>query len=181
MGIQGARQGRSPGAWSEGKESNVDQHQKCELHDLDRPGDARHAEAPDPNPALPAERPRIPFSWMVSYDGRKARRNIAYFEHGARNCRHAYPVHVFMSALTPAVVISFVPLNGVREPHVREWFASYHEIPVEEAKRRLDAYPEWPYDGRDADIVRAEQLNDPHYHHHAMLERAREKQVGMGG
>ncbi|HJV87693.1 MAG TPA: hypothetical protein VJ698_19645 [Noviherbaspirillum sp.] len=142
----------------------MDEHTSFDLHGCGPSGTPR-TDAADPSRTPAPERPRIPFTWMVSYDGRKARRNIAYFEHGARNCKRAFPIHVYMSALTPAVVISFVPLTGVREPHVREWMSSYHEIPVEEAKRRLDAFPEWPYDGRDADVVRVEQMNEPVFHH----------------
>jgi len=153
-----------------------------------RSGDVHFVEPAVVDPALMADlsrlhtpdKPRIPFTWIVSYDGHRARRNIDYFEHGAEHCRLQYPVRVFRSIVTPAVVVSFVPLGAVRDPHVREWFASYYELPVEEAKHRLDRYPEWPYDGRDSVVVKMEQVNDPHYDPKAVMERSRKQLSELG-
>jgi hypothetical protein len=104
------------------------------------------------------ERPAIPFAWMVSYTGRKALLNIGYFENGVRHCKLDFPIRVFFSNWTDAIVISFVPLEAIREPHVLEWYSSFREVPVEEAKALLTAHPKFPYDGRSADLVRAEIL-----------------------
>ena len=104
------------------------------------------------------ERPGIPFSWMVSYSGTKALNNIRVFENGARHCQLQFPIRVYMSTWTPAILTSFVPIESVREAHILDWFTSFYEVPVEEAKARLQQHPEWPYDGRNADLARAELM-----------------------
>jgi hypothetical protein len=90
----------------------------------------------------------IPFVWMISYRGADARQNIRYFENGVRHLNLTIPIRVFMSVWTHAVVISFVPLESIKEPHVREWFSTFYEVTINEAKVRLDNFPDWPYDGR---------------------------------
>jgi len=102
------------------------------------------------------ERPSCPFSWMVSYTGSRALGNIKIFENGAKHCTLAFPVRVFMSTWTHAIVTSFVPLESIREAHVLEWFTTFYEVPVVEAKARLAEFPEWPYDGRNPDLAAAE-------------------------
>jgi hypothetical protein len=104
------------------------------------------------------ERPCIPFSWMLSYSGKSARQNIRIFENGVRHCSLAFPVRVFFSNWSDAIVVTFVPLEAIREAHILEWYTTFYEVELEEAKRRLDQYPNWPYDGRNSDQVRAEIL-----------------------
>lgn len=102
------------------------------------------------------ERPRIPFAWMVSYTAEGAVQNIAYFETGVRHCKLDFPVRVFFSNWTDAIVVTFVPLQAIREPHVLEWYTTFYEVPVDVAKERLARHPRFPYDGRNPDLVRAE-------------------------
>ena len=102
--------------------------------------------------------PGIPFVWLLSYGGKAALHNIGIFERGWRHCQLGFPVRVFFSNWTDAVLVGFVPLEAVKDPHVQEWFVTFYEVPVEEAKRRLAAFPRFPYDGRNADLVRAEML-----------------------
>lgn len=90
----------------------------------------------------------LPLVWATSYSAEGARQNIRYFENGIGHLKLNLPIRVFMSNWTHAVVISFVELAAVKEPHVREWFSTFYEVPVSEAKVRLETYPEWPYDGR---------------------------------
>ena len=104
------------------------------------------------------EVPGVPFSWMVSYTGSAALQNIQYFENGVRHCRLEFPIRVYFSHWTHAIVISFVPIEAIREAHVLEWYSTFYEIPVAAAKSQLEAFPKWPYDGRNADTVRAEML-----------------------
>lgn len=101
------------------------------------------------------ERPGIPFAWMISYEGDAARQNIRFFENGVRHCSLEFPIRVFFSHWTAAVVISFVPLAAIRESHILEWYTTFYEVDVEEAKVRLDTWPNWPYDGRKDFEVRA--------------------------
>lgn len=104
------------------------------------------------------ERPGIPFAWMISYDGAAARQNIRFFENGVRHCKLEFPIRVFFSEWTSAVVISFVPLTAIREAHVLEWYSTFNEVDIETAKQRLDQFPSWPYDGRKDYEVKVEQL-----------------------
>jgi hypothetical protein len=104
--------------------------------------------------------PVIPLVWMVSYRAEGALQNIRYFENGVRHCKLEFPIRVFFSHWTDAILVSYVPLEAVREPHVQEWYVTFYEVPVEEAKRRLAEFPRFPYDGRNADLVRAEMLTD---------------------
>jgi hypothetical protein len=101
------------------------------------------------------ERPGIPFAWMISYEGRSARQNIRFFENGVRHCSLEFPIRVFFSHWTAAIVISFVPLAAIREPHILEWYTTFYEVDVKDAKDRLDKCPDWPYDGRKDFEVRA--------------------------
>lgn len=103
-------------------------------------------------------KPGIPFIWMLSYTAKSALQNIGYFENGVRHCQLKFPIRVFLSNWTDAILVSFVPLDAVREPHVQEWNVTFYEVSVEEAKRRLSDFPKFPYDGRQADLVRAEML-----------------------
>lgn len=104
------------------------------------------------------ERPRIPFAWMVSYSASGAIQNIGFFENGVRHCKLDFPIRVFFSNWTDAIVVTFVPLEAIREPHVLEWYPTFYELPVEEARRRLQLHPKFPYDGRNPDLVRAEMM-----------------------
>jgi hypothetical protein len=104
------------------------------------------------------ERPGIPFAWMLSYGAREARQNIRYFENGVRHCALEFPIRVFFSKWSHAIVITFVPLEAIREPHILEWYVTFYEVPVEEAKTRLETWPEWPHDGRNEMAVRTEIL-----------------------
>ena len=102
------------------------------------------------------ERPRIPFAWMVSYEAAEALQNISIFERGSRHCSLDFPVRVFFSTWSAAIVITFVPLEAIRNPHVLEWLTTFYEVTVDDAKRRLSAHPDFPYDGRQPDAVRAD-------------------------
>jgi hypothetical protein len=102
--------------------------------------------------------PGIPFAWRMSYSGAGARQNIRFFENGHRHCKLEFPIRVFFSNFTDAIVVTFVPLEAIREAHILEHFSTFYEVPVEEAKARLDEFPNFPYDGRNADLVRAEIL-----------------------
>ena len=104
------------------------------------------------------ERPGIPFVWMLSYRSSGALQNIRYFENGVRHCQLQFPIRVYLSHWTDAILVTFVPLEAVREPHVQEWHVTFYEVPLEEAKERLAKHPEFPYDGRNRDAVRAEML-----------------------
>ncbi len=104
------------------------------------------------------ERPGMPFSWMVSYDGAKALNNIRVFENGVRLCSLEFPIRVFFSRWSDAIVTSFVPLEAIREAHVLEWYSTFYEVPVDAAKAMLQQHPKWPYDGRNADLARAELI-----------------------
>lgn len=104
------------------------------------------------------QRPRIPFAWMISYRASGALQNIGYFENGVRHCQLEFPIRVFLSTWTEAIVVTFVPLEAIREPHVLEWYTTFYEVTVEEAKTRLAAHPQFPYDGRRSDTVRAEMM-----------------------
>jgi len=89
-----------------------------------------------------------PLAYTVAYTAQGALQNISYLENGLRHFNASVPIRCFFSSWTAAVVASFVPLDAVRDPHIREWYSTYFEVPIEEAKRRLAAHPEWPYDGR---------------------------------
>ena len=102
------------------------------------------------------DHPRIPFAWMVNYDAASALQNIRFFENGSRHCTLDFPIRVFLSTWTAAIVVSFVPLSAIREPHVLEWYTTFYEVTVDEAKQRLALYPRFPYDGRQPDPVRAD-------------------------
>lgn len=99
-----------------------------------------------------------PFAWMSSYHAEHALQNIRYFENAVRICKLEFPIRVWLSAWTDNIVVSFVPLEAIREPHIQEWFKTFYEIPVAEAKEKLEKYPKFPYDGRNPDTVRAEIL-----------------------
>ncbi len=105
-------------------------------------------------------KPIIPLVWMVSYRAEGALQNIRYFENGVRHCHLEFPIRVFFSNWTDAIVVSYIPLEAIKEPHVQEWFVTFYEVPVEEAKARLELFPKFPYDGRNADLVRAQMLVD---------------------
>lgn len=119
-------------------------------------GDIRHVEDQLLQEQLKLVASALPFVWMTSYRGRAARQNIQYFENGVRHLDLKIPIRVFMSTWTAAVVITFVPLETIKEAHVREWFATFYEVPLDEAKQRLESFPEWPYDGREAWEVKNE-------------------------
>lgn len=115
----------------------------------------------------------IPFAWIVSYRGVSARQNIQYFENGVRHKQLDLPIRVFFSYWTAAVVVSFVPLEAVREPHVREWFVTFTEVPLEEAKSRLDKWPDWPYDGRATHEAGTALREDPEMDPQKLLKKSR--------
>lgn len=124
------------------------------------------------------ERPRIPFAWMISYSASGALQNIRYFETGVQHCQLEFPIRVFFSTWTAAVVITFVPLEAIREAHVLEWYTTFYEVSVEEAKARLTAHPEFPYDGRRSDAMRAEVMvnGGPN----ALVEKSRQALAARG-
>lgn len=124
------------------------------------------------------DRPRCPFTWMVSYTGRQALGNIRIFENGVRHCQLEFPVRVFMSTWTHAIVTTFVPLEAIREPHVSEWFVTFYEVPVDEAKLRLQSFPAWPYDGRNPDLAAAELRAGPAAS--VLLKASRDRLVSLG-
>lgn len=122
--------------------------------------------------------PSIPFAWILSYRSAGALQNIGYFENGVRHCKLDFPIRVFMSDWTAAIVVSFVPLEAIREPHVQEWLDSFKEIPTEVAKERLTKFPEYPYDGRNIDLVLAElRLSGQQ---DAIRKRSRERLQAIG-
>lgn len=106
------------------------------------------------------ERPGVPFTWMLSYEAEDALQNIRYFENGVRHCQLDFPVRVFLSKWTDAILVSYVPLEAVREPHVQEWYVTFYEVSAEQAKERLSKFPRFPYDGRKSDLVRAQMIAD---------------------
>lgn len=122
-------------------------------------------------------KPIIPLVWMVSYRSQGALQNIRYFENGVKHCALEFPVRVFFSHWTDAIVVSYVPLEAIKEPHVQEWFVTFYEVSVEEAKQRLTQYPKFPYDGRDADLVRAQMLVDGSVQ--ALLKKSYDKLKSM--
>lgn len=101
------------------------------------------------------ERHGLPFAWMASYHGKDSRQNITYFENAVRMCKLDFPIRVWMNTWSDDIVVSFVPLEAIQEPHIQEWFLSFYEVPVEEAKERLDKFPTYPYNGENPDTVRA--------------------------
>ena len=122
--------------------------------------------------------PGIPFAWILSYRSNSALQNIRYFENGVRHCQLQFPIRVFMSKWTAAIVVSFVPLEAIKEPHVQEWYASFYELSAEEAKTRLAQYPDFPYDGRNADLAMAELHTSGE--HKAILQRSKERLRALG-
>lgn len=100
------------------------------------------------------------FLWFLNYRADAALHNIAMLERGAQHFKLRSPVRVFLSHWTDAILCGFVPLEAVKDPHVQEWFVTFYEVPLEDAKRRLTEFPRFPYDGRNADLVRAEMLAD---------------------
>ena len=123
--------------------------------------------------------PSIPLIWMLSYRASGALQNIRYFENGVRHCKLEFPIRVFLSNWTDAILVSFVPLEAVREPHVQEWHVTFYEVPVEEAKERLTQFPRFPYDGRNHDTVRAEMLAGGHLQKLLKLSATRLKELGV--
>lgn len=123
-------------------------------------------------------RPGIPFAWILSYEAARARQNIRYFENGVRHCQLEFPIRVFMSTWSAAIVVSFVPLEAIKEPHVQEWYDSFYEVPVEDAKARLERYPAFPYDGRNPDLALAELRTNGELK--AVLRRSRERLLALG-
>ncbi len=105
-----------------------------------------------------SQTPALPFTWFVSYTAESALQNIRYCENGVRRCQLEFPIRVFLSHWTDAIIVTFVPLEALRDPHVQEWYVTFYEVPVEDVKVRLATYPKFPYDGRSADLVRAEML-----------------------
>ncbi len=125
-----------------------------------------------------AQSPGCPFAWILSYRASAARQNIRYFENGVRHCKLDFPIRVFMSNWTPAIVVTFVPLEAIKEPHVQEWYDSFYEVPVETAKHRLETYPDFPYDGRNSDLALAELMTSGDQQ--AVLQRSRERLKALG-
>jgi hypothetical protein len=124
------------------------------------------------------ERPGLPFAWMVSYTAEGALQNMQFFENGVRHCKLEFPIRVFMSNWTDAIVITFVPLEAIKEIHVMEWSTSFYEVPLEEAKRRLIEHPRFPYDGRNPDTVRAEIIVAGGWQ--KLVQQSRKKYADMG-
>lgn len=122
--------------------------------------------------------PGIPFAWMLSYRASSACQNIRYFENGVRHCQLEFPIRVFMSTWSAAIVVTFVPLEAIKEPHVQEWYDTFYEVPLEDAKQRLEQFPEFPYTGQNSDLYLAELRTnaDPK----VLLKRSRERLRKMG-
>ena len=152
----------------------------------DSSGDERHLHAhlvaPDVMERLSAEhtdaRPGIPFAWMLSYRAAGALQNIRYFENGVRHCKLTFPIRVFLSEWASAIVVSFVPVEAINEPHVMEWLDSFHEVPLDEAKARLTHYPEFPYNGTNPDTHLAELRTSNEQR--AILRRSKERLRALG-
>lgn len=124
------------------------------------------------------DKPSIPFAWMLSYRASSARQNIRYFENGVRHCQLEFPIRVFLSHWSAAIVVSFVPLEAIKEPHVQEWYDSFYEVPVEEAKARLEQFPEFPYNGQNSDLYLADLRTSGEQQ--AVLKRSKERLRAMG-
>lgn len=97
-------------------------------------------------PRLAEAREKIPWYWTLSYTAERALHNISFFEQGLSRVGLDFPVRVFMSTTSAGIVVGLTPLEAVRDPHVREYFASFYEVPLADAKKRLVDYPSWPYD-----------------------------------
>lgn len=122
--------------------------------------------------------PEIPFAWILSYRSSSALQNIRYFENGVRHCKLEFPIRVFLSKWTAAILVTFVPPEAVKEPHVQEWFDTWYEVPVEEAKKRLAQHPDFPYTGVNPDLHMAQLRTGGE--HKEILKRSRERLLGMG-
>lgn len=77
------------------------------------------------------------FRWMISYRPEDILQNIKWIETGLEHFKMNIPIRVFVSPKTAAVVITVASLNYVRNPHVMEWYDTFYEIHVEEAKKKF--------------------------------------------
>ncbi|MDB5819108.1 MAG: hypothetical protein JWQ11_2748 [Rhizobacter sp.] len=118
------------------------------------------------------------FAWILSYRAASALRNIGYFENGVRHCALDFPIRIYLSSWSAAILVTFVPLEAVKEPHIQEWFDSFYEVPVAEAKRRMTAFPDFPYDGRNPDSALAQAIVSGE--RDAVLKRSRERLLKLG-
>lgn len=124
------------------------------------------------------EIPGVPFVWMVSYESAAALQNIKIFENGVRHCKLQFPIRVFLSKWTDAIVVSFVPLESIKEIHVMEWYCTFYEVDVDVAKHQLVQFPKFPYDGRNADLVRADLICNGGYQ--TLINESRRKYLLLG-
>jgi len=77
------------------------------------------------------------FRWIISYCPEDALHNIQYLENGIKHYQLDWPIRVFVSDKTAAKVMTFFTLDYVKNPHVKEWYDSFYEISLKEAKIRF--------------------------------------------
>jgi hypothetical protein len=121
----------------------------------------------------------LPFAWMVSYRASGALQNLKIFQRGVECCKLEFPIRVFFSKWTDAIIVTFVPLEAIKEIHIMEWYYTFYEVSPEEAKERLEKYPSFPYDGRNPDTVRAEIIVNGGYQKFIDDARAKYKEQGI--
>ena len=69
-----------------------------------------------------------PGCWFINHDAGPALRNYWFL---ANSKRQAEPV-IYASSDCAALVVTTVPLDAIREPHVMAWCDSFHPITVAE-------------------------------------------------
>ncbi|MDX1455529.1 MAG: hypothetical protein R3217_08755 [Gammaproteobacteria bacterium] len=90
----------------------------------------RHDTGPGSNPR-PSETiadAHRPGSWFINHDARPALRNYWFL---ARSSRGVKPT-IHASTDCAALVITTVPLETIREPHVMAWRDSFHVLSIAE-------------------------------------------------
>lgn len=119
----------------------------------------------------------VPFAWLLSYSSAGALQNMQVLERGIEKLKlDNLAYKVFMSEWTAGIIVTLVPLSAIRDPHVREWFDSFYEVSPAEAKVRLKAYPDFPYNGRQVWELyanRDKEMKD-------ILARSRERVKALG-
>lgn len=119
----------------------------------------------------------VPFAWLMSYSAGGALQNMQVLERGIEKLKlDNLAYKVYMSKWTAAIIVTLVPLSAVKDPHVREWFDSFYEVAIPDAKHRLITYPDFPYDGRqvwELYVNRDKEMKD-------ILARSRERIKAMG-
>lgn len=119
----------------------------------------------------------VPFAWLMSYSAAGALQNMRVLERGIEKLQLDDLVYkVYLSNWTAAIIVTLVPLSAVRDPHVREWFDSFYEVAIPDAKQRLTTFPEFPYDGRpvwELYVNREKEMKD-------ILARSRDRVKALG-